>query len=197
MRTNKIDINSAENNPTSIKSKQLTFNILHKLPTCFGGSLLKNSNAKIKRTLDSNKCLHIVLRSSLAKGSRSMLNQNNKGKVYKIIQTQAKKVGIKIYRYANVGNHLHLLIKFSKRRFYIRFIRSITGLIARQILKAEKNNAASNIKKFWDQRPFSRIVDWGTSYRIAKDYVTLNILESLGVISRAESVSLKEYEMLV
>jgi hypothetical protein len=37
-------------------------------------------------------------------------------------------------------------------------------------------------KKFWDYRPFSRVVEWSKAYRIAKDYVLLNQLEGLGII---------------
>lgn len=146
----------------------------------FGGALLKNSNAKTKRPLSTKHALHVVLRSSLARGEWSLRSSKNLKMVEKTIRSQAQKYGIKIYEFANVGNHLHLLIKLSNRFTFAPFMRAISGIIALKVTGACK---AKELKqKFWDYRPWSRIVEWRKAYSIAKDYVIQNHLEAIGAI---------------
>jgi len=163
-------------------AKQLHFNTqsIRKMHQ-FGGSLLKNSHAKTARPLSTKHAMHVVLRSSLAKGEWSLRSLKNQKLVETTIRTQAKKYGIKIYEFANVGNHLHLLIKLSNRFTFAPFMRAISGIIALKVTGARK---AKELKqKFWDYRPWTRIVEWKKAYRIAKDYVIQNHLEAIGYIS--------------
>ncbi|MCB0394079.1 MAG: transposase [Bdellovibrionales bacterium] len=145
----------------------------------FGGVYLKNYNPKSERPLDSKKALHLVLKSSQAVGKRSFKSKENEGVVWQIIQTQAKNFGVKIYEYANSGNHLHLLIRVKNRWDYAAFIRSITGLIARYVGRSEKGTPLK--RKFWDARPFSRIVSFARrEFRQARAYILRNTLEVIG-----------------
>jgi hypothetical protein len=75
------------------------------------------------------------------------------------------------------ANHLHMLIKLSNRFTYYAFIRNLTGTMVKKIMGPGKL-----AKRFWDYRPFTRVVEWLKGYRIAKDYVMLNRLEGLGII---------------
>jgi len=154
----------------------------------FGGSLLKNSHAKVARPLSSKQALHIVLRSDDAQGARSMLKKE------RVIQNTflklGRKHGVKVYRVANAGNHLHLLVRFTQRRGLQNFLRGSTGLIARKMMgrergpALEKDETRISKKNFWTQRPFTRIVSWGRDFNSTLAYVNLNTLESLGFISR-------------
>ena len=74
----------------------------------FGGSLNKKSNPKTARMISTKHAMHLVLRSDLAKGSRSLLNFRLQ--IDQILQKQANDCQVKIYQKANAGNHLHLLI---------------------------------------------------------------------------------------
>jgi hypothetical protein len=58
---------------------------------------------------------------------------------------QGRRHGVKVYRVANAGNHLHLLVRFTKRRGLQNFLRGSCGLIARKVLGAERGRA-----KKWD-----------------------------------------------
>jgi REP element-mobilizing transposase RayT len=94
----------------------------------FGGAHLKNSHAKKARPIAIKKTMHLTLRSSKAKGAFSFRSDKNRiQKIEKVVRTQAQKFGVEIFRYANVGNHLHLLVKASYRRGFICFLRSIQG----------------------------------------------------------------------
>lgn len=147
---------------------------------CFGGSLLKNSNAKVKRPLDSKFPIHLVLRAQ-----RSCLRKPKAfAVVNEIVRETAKKYGVKLYRYANVGNHLHLLLRLARRERWNAFIRELTGQIAQTV--GEK-------KGFWLYRPFTRVVrGWQKAYKIAKEYIYLNELEAEKCISRLQITTLKD-----
>jgi REP element-mobilizing transposase RayT len=183
-----------------------------KTQIAFGGSLLKNSHAKVARPLSSKQALHVVLRSDVAKGPYSLLKHERV--IKNTLQKMGQKHGVKVYRVANAGNHLHLLLRFTKRRGLQNFLRGSTGLIARKVLGRERglgryaqNKSPKAIKgseltskstavfgstgstrdqhfKFWSQRPFTRIVSWGKDFDGTLSYLKLNSLEALGFISR-------------
>ncbi len=144
----------------------------------FGGSLLKKSNPKKRRPISTKHAMHIVIKSSHAKGSWSFLKKKNKESIDKILKGQAKKFGIRLYRYENVGNHIHILLKTGHRKWLNSYLRTITGLIARQVSGAQRG-AGTKIK-FWDLRPFSRIVPRGKAYTCIHNYFNKNQLQAVG-----------------
>lgn len=111
----------------SKRFKQLTLNDKHfgKATDCFGGSLLKG-NPKNRRPLDSKLPIHLVLRAR----SGHMRIPRLFRPVNQLVEDCSRKHGVTIYRYANVGNHLHLLLKISRRHRWPPFIRELTGRIA-------------------------------------------------------------------
>jgi len=147
----------------------------------FGGRYLKNYNPKYDRPMDSKKALHLVLKSSQATGEKSFKSEKYEAKIWGIISHHAEKTGIKIYEYANGGNHLHLLLHAKHRDDYTAFIRAITGLIARTVGESERGKPLK--KKFWDARPFSRIVGYAKKeFSAMKTYLLRNTLEAIGWI---------------
>lgn len=161
-------------------SKQLLFPEFERLKIKdFGGSLIKG-NPREQRPISMKRPLHLVMRSSLAKGERSFLNPRRSRIIRELVHRSAKEHGVKVYRYANSGNHLHFILLPVSRTAFMRFIRSISGVIARMTLGVQRGKALG--LKFWDARPFTRILEWGRDYRRACDYLKQNILEALGFI---------------
>jgi REP element-mobilizing transposase RayT len=147
----------------------------------FGGKYCLNYNPKTKRPLNEKKALHLVLRSTLAKGKLSFKNTAFEEKIWAIIKKHSSKNNIKIYEYANASNHLHLLIRAKAREDYVRFIKTITGLIARLVSGIEKGSRLK--RKFWDARPFTRIVSFSKNdFKRVKLYLLRNTLETIGWI---------------
>jgi hypothetical protein len=144
----------------------------------FGGSLLKG-NPKCKRIISIKKCMHLVMRSEMAHGKHSLWRFERQ--ISDIISKQAKKAGVKVYKQANGGNHLHMTVLPRSRPAFNQFIRSISGLVARTVLGAERGNAKSI--KFWDKRPYTKIVEWGREFKAVSHYLLQNTLEALGFIS--------------
>jgi hypothetical protein len=143
----------------------------------FGGIHLKG-NARTPRPISAKRPMHLVMRSSLAQGERSFLKRSAKirGIVYGTGHTQ----GVQILRFANAGNHLHLIVLARSRAAFQRFIRAISGLIARASLGVERGAARG--LKFWDALPFTRILEWGRDFRQACAYVVQNTLEAIGFV---------------
>jgi REP element-mobilizing transposase RayT len=147
------------------------------VPRQFGGSLLKG-NPRRARPLSTKHAIHLVLKSQWAYGEKSLLHERNCERVTRIVHRQAKRTGVRIYHFVNVGNHLHLVIRiqskvlFKGKHDFHSFIRAISGLIARQALKAERNSA-KNVK-FWVARPFTRLISWGIDYNFVTRYMGKN-----------------------
>ena len=163
--------------------KQLGFKILDtkNTPKHFGGACLGKSNPKEKRPLSTKKAMHLVMRSSLAKGAQSFRRKDKE--VFKIVQKQAQQLGVKLYRYANGGNHLHLIVLPLSRSAFNKFVRAVSGLIARLILVTERGRPMPRNTQFWDQRPFTRILEWGADFYNTCDYLLKNTLEAYGFVT--------------
>src|SRR5688500_16570410 len=103
-----------------MRTTQLTFSGL-KIPTkrAFGGALLKKSHAKTARVIATKAPIHLVMRSSLATGEKSFLFRARR--IEAVIQKQAARFGVRLYDFANSGNHLHLLVLATNRRAFKNF----------------------------------------------------------------------------
>lgn len=91
----------------------------------------------------------------------------------------AKKWGVSVQNFANVGNHLHLQIKIKNRRTYKPFICAVTGGIATIVTRGK-----TLATKFWDYRPYSRIVVGLKNYLVLRDYLLINQYEGGGTPRR-------------
>jgi REP element-mobilizing transposase RayT len=149
-------------------------------PKHFGGSYLKNSNPRTARPISTKNAMHVVLRSFIAKDELSLSHYKRRAKIEDTIRKQAELFNIKIYQMAINSNHIHLLIKLYTRESFSKFIKAVSGLIARITLRVERGKALG--LKFWNNRPFSRIVEWSKGYFAAKEYVIRNDLESYDII---------------
>lgn len=126
-----------------------------------GGSLSTKGSRKTARTLDSRKPMHLVLKSK-----KAIVLFKNRKMLKGVLMKQAKNFGIKIYSETIQTDHWHLCVKITNRRLYRAFIRSVTGILARQLGKG-----------LWDLAPYSRIVQWGRDFLNVLDYLLLNHCE--------------------
>ena len=122
--------------------------------TQHGGTETKG-HRKLERPLSTTRPIHLVLKSHKAKGSLSFLHSNNKSMVEAILRQKAKKFGVRIADFANVGNHLHLKIRIKSRTSFKSFLKAVTNLIARKITGARKGKPFG---KFWQGQAFTRVL---------------------------------------
>jgi len=188
--------------------KQLSF--IPKVKREHGGTLAL-SKRRSRRPLDIKKSVHLVLRSDLAKGSRSLMR--NQDVVLRVLQKFSRRFQIRIYEKAICGNHIHLLVKAKSRRDLQNFFRVLAGQIAQEILRRfplQKHESKAftgapggtpgtlalqgkrcemhwkNQRTFWSLLLYSRIVRWGRDYQAVKAYVIQNTKEALGLIAYKE-----------
>jgi REP element-mobilizing transposase RayT len=148
-----------------------------------GGEFGKGKR-KRARPVDPKQALHVVLRSSLAKGEKSMLHPKHCKGVHGLTIKLAKRWGIRIYRYANVGNHIHLLIKVPTKAAWQRFSRELSGGIAMIVTGAKKGAPLmknGQNRGFWDHLVFTRIVRFGRDFESVGRYLIKNLFEAAGV----------------
>lgn len=172
------------------RSSQLSFDDPRlKKVSAFGGELMKKVKGRsTPRPISTKYPMHIVLKSSRARGDFSFLKPQNRKVINQTLSELSQKFHVKILGLANVGNHLHLMLKFKKRGLYLDFIRSFTGSLALRIGKKTRWNRANqesplnpNLLKFWDYRHFSRIIAGFKNFVRAKEYLWINQLEGRGV----------------
>lgn len=86
----------------------------------FGGVQLKK-RAKTQRPLVPGVPIHLVLKSSKAKGDLSLWK--HRYLVSGLLKQKAKKQFVNLKDCVNMGNHLHLKVTFSDPREFQKFLR--------------------------------------------------------------------------
>ncbi len=176
----------------SRKTKQKQTEFFKKQTKAYGGSLLKTRKGRSQgRPLDTKNTMHLILKSSQAKGEWSFKKPENDKNIRNIIEKFSVKYGVKILSLANVGNHLHFHLKLNNRYTYRAFIRALTSAIAMAVTKASRIKPLS--KKFWDYRPFTRVIVGFRTLLTLKDYIFINQLEGIGH-SRTEARWILNYD---
>jgi hypothetical protein len=86
----------------------------------------------------------------------------------------ARRFDVRIYDFANVGSHLHLVVRVRRRDAFQAFLRSFAGIVARRITGAERGRRRG---RFFDALAWSRVVSWGRDYFGLRHYVFRNQIE--------------------
>jgi REP element-mobilizing transposase RayT len=159
--------------------KQIEF--FKKSEKAFGGTLMKKAKGRATpRPLSTRDNMHLVLRSSKAVGDWSFKGKRNEFRIQSIIKKFSVKYGVRVISLANVGNHLHFQIKLTNRYTYNPFIRAMTAAIAMAVTGSSRWNPLKKEAKFWDYRPFTRIIRGFRSLLNLQDYIRVNQLEGYG-----------------
>lgn len=146
-------------------AQQLLFRAI---PKVHGGKYARGRR-KSARPIVTKRPMHLVMRAEAARGRWSFLRKENAQKIRTLVSAFGKRWQVRVYEAGNGGNHLHLLVRGQTRAGIRSFLRALSGAIAMAITGAKKGNPLS--KRFWDKLVFTRIVEWGRAFEIAKDYV--------------------------
>lgn len=163
--------------PAKIEAQLRQLRYLKKDPHAYGGVLSNTRAGRSRpRPLSRRHSMHLVLRSSRATGALSM--RRHAGKVEAIVRRFASKYQVRLFSLANVGNHLHFHIQLRNEENYRPFIRAITAAIAMAV--TGRSRWKKSVGKFWDYRPFTRLVKNAASFLRLRDYIRINQFEGLG-----------------
>lgn len=152
----------------------------------YGGGKEKGKR-KIARPFSPKLPMHLVLRAAGAKGPLSLLTTQNKEAVEKLLHHYAKLCHIKIYRFQNVGNHIHLLIQTKAKQHALArsnlsaFLRLFCGQVAMKVSGGKKSHAYG---RFWDDLVYSRLVTFGRDFKSVTQYFIKNLFEAHGLWNR-------------
>jgi hypothetical protein len=163
--------------------RSLQLKLLKTEASCYGGSLLTTRKGRSRpRPLAVRSSMHLVMRSSRAVGSLSFRLPKNSKCIDQILGKFSKKYSVKILSTGNAGNHLHFHIQLLYRDSYRPFIRAISSAIALAVTGVSRWNRAGDLRKmkFWDRRPFTRILSGFRDRLALKDYIEINQLEGFG-----------------
>lgn len=179
-----------------MKRKNVQLSMLSNQKMSFGGELMRTRSGRQGcRPLDTRNTMHVVLRSSKAKGNWSMARPNNRKKIDQIVRKFSQKYGVRVLSLANVGNHLHFHIRLTSLFTYRPFMRAVSGAIAMAVTgqnRWTKVNDGTKLR-FWDYRPFSRVVTGGfKAFLSIRDYVKINKLEGFGFKREVAEIIVRE-----
>lgn len=140
----------------------------------FGGSDMVGKR-KVARPLATNRPLHLVLKSSQARGRLTFLNHRTA--LDQVLRRISRKWGVQIKNRVWVSNHIHMTVQFSNRMHYQNWIRELTG----QIVCCLSQRVRQRIANFFDHRPWTRVLEWGRDLLNMKDYFLKNELQNFGL----------------
>jgi hypothetical protein len=129
---------------------------------------------KLARPVSTRRPMHVVLSSHQARGSWSL--RRHERKVLEVLRTFAQRHGVRVYEFANVGSHLHLLVRARRRDAFQAFLRSFAGIVARAVTGARRGSPCKH-GPFWSALAWSRVVTWGRDYAGVRHYLFRNQIE--------------------
>jgi REP element-mobilizing transposase RayT len=95
------------------------------------------------------------------------------------LRRYSRRYGIRVYEFANAGNHLHLLVRAKCRLALQNFLRVFAGIVARRVTGARRG---LRVGPFWDMLAYSRVMSWGRDFFGVRAYVVQNELEALRLV---------------
>ena len=76
------------------------------------------------------------------------------------------------------------MVRIHNPRLFQSFLRAVAGLIARQVMGAQRSTPVLGTKqklvKFWDARPFTRLMHWGSDFDRVSHYIQRNQIQAVG-----------------
>src|ERR1700704_4977607 len=139
------------------------------------GGALRRGHRKLERPVSTRRPMHVVLHSARARGVWSM--QAHRRKIREALRACVSPSGVRVYDFANVGSHLHLLVRARRREAFQAFLRSFAGIVARVVTGARRGQPLRG-GPFWSALAWSRVVAWGRDYRGVRNYVFRNRIEA-------------------
>lgn len=118
----------------------------------FGGESLKKRR-KIARPLREGLIHHVVFKSKKAHGKLSLYTHKNL--VSSLLKERSQKYFIEVLDWVNMGNHIHLKVRFKDKNRFQNFTRTFAAILARKITGAHRGKTFG---KFWDGLVFTRIL---------------------------------------
>jgi REP element-mobilizing transposase RayT len=136
------------------------------------GGEVRRGQRKLERPVSTRRPMHVVLTSHRARGPWSLRRHDRA--VRDVLRRMARRFEVRIYDFANVGSHLHVVLRARRREAFQGFLRSFAGIVARRVTGARRGRRSG---RFFDRLAWSRVVSWGRDYWGLRHYVFRNQIE--------------------
>lgn len=164
---------------------------------CHGGTLRKSRAGRRARPLSSKDPLHLVFKCNIAALPQGLRTAVTYTLLHQLLRKYARKFFVKIEQFSIQRDHIHLLVRGSKRSQTQHFFRVFAGQAAQRILGTVTGTPAPRL---WKHRPWTRVILGFKPYVTVKNYIQLNELEARGEIkysnSRLAGLRPEEWERL-
>ena len=117
------------------------------------GGLSLKKRRKVARPLVPGAITHVVLKSSKAKGELSFYR--HKKIVHLMLKAKCRDYFIELIDYVNMGNHLHLKVRFKDAQRFKNFLRAFCGQLPRKLTHAHRG---VKFGRFWDGLAYTRVL---------------------------------------
>lgn len=148
---------------------------------CYGGELRKSRHGRGIRPLSTRDPLHVVLKVRPGELKKGLRHPATHTLVHRLLKKYSKKFYVKVEQFSVNADHIHLLLRCSKRSLYHNFFRVFAGQVAQQATGTFQKKKKG--KSLWKARPWSRVIKGFKAYVIVRNYVKLNELEAAGTIA--------------
>ena len=145
---------------------------------CHGGSLRKSSKGRTARPLSGKEPLHLVFKINKAAVRGGLRSSKNFQLLRFLVKKYSIKFFVKIEQISIQTDHIHLLIRASRRSHFQNFFRVLAGQFSQRLTDTLDRKYKG--PKIWKYRPFSRVVRGWKPYKIVRDYIQLNECEATG-----------------
>jgi REP element-mobilizing transposase RayT len=139
------------------------------------GGDVRLGKRKLERPVSTRRPMHLTLHSSRAHGDWSLVR--HRSRVFEALRVCARRTRVRVYDFANVGSHLHLLVRARRRDEFQAFLRSFAGTVARVVTGAKRGRPIRD-GRFWSKLAWSRVVTWGREYWTVRRYIFYNQIEA-------------------
>lgn len=147
------------------------------------GGLKRKGHRKLERPFSAKKWIHLVLKSDKANGKLSLKATANQTFIRALIYDKGDRFGITVGDFVNMGNHLHIKVRACSRIQFQKFLKSITGRIARHVTGARRGK---KFGRFWQGLAYTRVLMSGIEELRLSRYFSANRLEGIAGKGRRE-----------
>lgn len=147
------------------------------------GGLKSKGHRKLERPFSAKRWLHVVLKSDRANGKLSLKAAANQTFIRTLIYDKGERFGVNVADFVNMGNHLHIKVGAGSRPQFQKFLKSITGRIARHVTGARRGKAFG---RFWQGLAYSRVLMSRIEEIRLLRYFSANRLEEIAGKARRE-----------
>lgn len=176
-----------------------------------GGTLRQKRRGRFSRPLSTRIPIHLVFKADRKAYKQGLRSPRGFAITQRILKKYSKHFFVKLEQVAVCQDHIHILVRFSRRSLGQHFLRVVAGQIAQEYQKegllkpvtgtpqrAERGRRVTDtpdgaareakvvelpMKALWKHRPFTRVVVGGwRAVQTVRNYVRLNEKEARGQI---------------